>query len=256
MVLPFKKSRNTSKISPSDVDAVVQKLKSLYGKYAEVYGEKLFNLHEFERRYRDALIAKIDLTNFCHAEITVFEELKKRVQRKDPPEKKHVYADVADRIIKENLQKIRKYRKVDFHPDADEETRYLLGAVMDFYYESWGRVMGLIKKLGDRSLIDFMEKLENDFSYYAVPIRGLYSRAADDYMLVLSRKDPRESERASYNFIKYGAILLNNCLKLTVDALNYADSGNEGNSVQELRGIQGTLRSIIEDFRLADIREY
>jgi len=254
MPLPFRKSRNTARV---DVDAVVQKLKSLYKKYAEVFGTKIFNLEAFEQRYRDALVNKINLTNFCHAEITVFEELKKKVEKKSTAEAGASYSNVADRIIEENLQKIRKYRLIDFHPDAEEETKYLLGVITDFYYELWGQVKGALKPLGERSFNDFMEKLENDFSYYVVPLRSLYSRAADDYMLVLSRKNPKESERASYNFIKYGAILLNNCLKLIADAMNLAGPKPEhAEGMETLQKIRQFLHKIVTDFRLSEIREY
>lgn len=254
MPLPFRKSRNTARI---DVDAVVRKLKSLYTKYTDVFGEKIFNLEAFEQRYRDALLNKVNLTNFCHAEITVFEELKKKVEKKSTAEAGASYSNVADRIIEENLQKIRKYRLIDFHPDAEEETKYLLGVITDFYYELWGQVKRALKPLGERSFNDFMEKLENDFGYYVVPMRGLYSRAVDDYMLVLSRRNPKESERASYNFIKYGAILLNNCLKLIADGLNLVGSNPEHTeSMGTLQEIRQHLRKIVTDFRLSEIRGY
>jgi hypothetical protein len=255
MGLPFsKKSKNTAKV---DVDAVIGKLKALYRKYAGTYGDRVFNVHAFEQRYHDALVAKANLNNFCHAEITVFEELKKRVEPKESPRDSSKYSDVADRIIEENLRMIRKYRRIDFHPDAEEETKHLLGAVTDFYYEWWGRLRGELKPLGERSFNDFAGKLENDFAYYVIPTRGMYSRAVDDYMLVLSRKNPKESERASYNFIKYGAILLNNCLKLTADALNLtAQRPDNRENTTVLTAVREELRCIVTDFRLTDIRGY
>lgn len=254
MGLPFKKSKAAKKV---DVDAVVSKLKDLYRKYAKTYGERVFNVQAFEKRYHDALVAKVNLNNFCHAEITVFEELKKRVEPKESPRNGSNYSDVADRIIEDNLRIIRKYRQIDFHPDAEEETKHLLGAVTDFYYGSWGKLRGGLKPLGERSLNDFTGKLENDFAYYVVPVRGMYSRAVDDYMLVLSRRNPKESETASYNFIKYGAILLNNCLKLTGDALNFmAQRPDNGENISELTTVREELQRIIADFRLSDIRGY
>ena len=102
-----------------------------------------------------------------------------------------------------------------------------------------------------------MEKLENDFSYYVVPRGGLYSRAVQDYQLVLSRRDSREAEQASYRFIKYGAILLNNCLRLVGDALNLLRTKPEQDErVGELNSVGKRLRAIIADFRMGDIRGY
>jgi hypothetical protein len=86
---------------------------------------------------------------------------------------------------------------------------------------------------------------------------GLYSRAVQDYQLVLSRRDTREAEQASYRFIKYGAILLNNCLRLVGDALNLLRTKPEqGERVGELKTVGKRLRGIISDFRLGDIRGY
>lgn len=246
MSLPFRKSKDNKSI---DIDAVVKKLKSLYGRYAEQYGPKLFNLRGFEDRYRDALINKLNLNAFLHAEITVFEVLKKKVENNGNSGQSQSYSEIADKIIEENLERVRKYRCIDFHPEAEEETKYLMGAVTDFYYEVWDKVAGLLKPLG---FSDFLQKLENDFSYYVVPTRGSYSRAIEDYMLVLSRKNPKDNERASVNCIKYGGILLNNCLKAINDGLNA--TGNL--SLNELKGYKDILVRIIDDFRLIDIRGY
>ncbi len=251
MPLPFWKPKQDRNL---DVDAAVRKLKSLYSEYAEKYGEKQFNLRGFEDRYRDALVQKLNLAAFLHAEITVFEELKKRVE-KGPEEKTGpTYSDIADRIIEENLERIRRYRLIDFHPDAEEETKHLLGAVTDFYYDVWGKASAILKPLG---FAEASGKLENDFSYFVVPIRSTYSRAVDDYLFILSKKTPKDSEKASVNFLKYGGILLNNCLRLINDGIN--SEGNrvsEKDAVEELTSYRKRLQRMIEDFRLNDIRGY
>jgi hypothetical protein len=101
-----------------------------------------------------------------------------------------------------------------------------------------------------------IHKLENDFSYYVVPIR-VYSRAVEDYQLVLSRRNPKEGEKASVNFIKYGGILLNNCLKLINDSLNSPGNLREyPESLKDLTRCKNMLLRMIDDFRLSDIRGY
>jgi len=248
---PFWKSKQEKNL---DIDAAVRKLKSLYSEYAEKYGEKQFNLRGFEDRYRDALLQKLNLTAFLHAEITVFEELKKRVEKGPEENTGPTYSDIADRIIEQNLERIRQYRLVDFHPDAEEETKHLLGAVTDFYYEVWGKTVAILKPLG---FADALDKLENDFSYFVVPIRGSYSRAVDDYLFVLSKKNPKDSEKASVNFIKYGGILLNNCLRLINDGINSERNRvSEKHAIQMLGSYRTRLQRLIEDFRLNDIRGY
>ncbi|UCB47286.1 MAG: hypothetical protein JSV25_07720 [Spirochaetota bacterium] len=257
MPINFKKSENNSQ----DIDKVVHKLKDLYRKYAEGYGNKLFNLKGFEQRYKDALINKINLNAFLHAEILAFEELKARVERPKKQENglqsETTYSDVADRIIEENLKKIRKYPIIDFHPDAEEETKYLLGTVTDFYYKSWNKMAKLLKYLGIGNINDTVSKLEHDFSYYVVPVGSQYSRAVDDYMLVLSRKNLKDNEKAAVNFIRYGGILFNNCLKLANDGLNFMSGRPEYEDLEsELQIYKSNLSGIIDDFRLSDIRGY
>ena len=249
--------------SHKDIDRAIEKLKNLYGKYAGQYGQRIFNLEGFENRYRDALKNKINLSAFLHAEILAFEELKRRVGQKlamknpqEPPAEPS-YSEIADRIIEENLARVRKYSSIDFHPDAEEEATFLLGAVTDFYNSVWGNTVKLLRPLGIGSMDDFIQKMENDFSYYVVPMRGQYSRAVDDYLLVLSRKQPRDNEKAAVNFIKYGGILLNNCRKLFIDGLNFMRGKKEYVSYyQELDGFRSQLDRLIEDFRLSDIRGY
>lgn len=255
MPLSFRKSKDSRNI---DVDGAVRKLKSLYKEYSEQYGTKQFSLRGFEDRYRSALINKLNINTFLLAEIEVFEELKKRVEK--PDNAGHTgtsYSEIADRIIENNLKKIRKYRCIDFHPDAEEETKYLLGAVTDFYYDIWGKVTGLLKTLGLKANSELRNKLESDFSFFAVPIRGSYSRAVDDYIIVLSRKNPKDNERATVNFMKNGGILLNNCLRLINDGLNTIQNLQESEGrLIELKRYKLKLMGLIEDFRLSDIRGY
>ncbi len=250
----FRKLKPSRKV---DIDRAILKLKSLYRKYSDMYGDRIFNLRGFEKRYHDALLKKMNLLVFLNAEISVFEELRRRVEKSVRFPEEHRYSDVADKIIEENLQKIKGYRKIDFHPDAEEEATHLLGSVTDFYYGSWNKVQHILRDLGVKAVSDALFDLENDFTYFVVPVRGLYSRAVDDYMRVLGRKIPRESENASYNFIKFGGILLNNCMKVINDGLNCtgdADGFKESASV--LMHYRTELKKIIDDFRFVDIRDY
>jgi hypothetical protein len=88
-------------------------------------------------------------------------------------------------------------------------------------------------------------------------VRGSYSRAVDDYTLVLARKNTRDSERASYDFIKQGALLLNNCLKVVRDGINCLSANPQNLSqVKTLESHGARLSRLLEDFRLAGIRPY
>jgi hypothetical protein len=252
----------------ADIDAAIRKLKEGYRDYAAVYGERIFNLRGFENRYRQALVGRVNLAVFARAEIAVFQELKRKVEGKpapppapgrkpDRPGKEKSYSEIADRIIEENLRRIRKYRPIDFHPDAEEETRHLLGAVTDFYYEVWGDIQRLLKPYNLRRINESMDRLENEFCSFVVPVRGSHSRVVEDYALVLQRRNPAESERASYAFLKKGGILLNNCLQLVNQGLNFlATNTSLSSQMSRLEAHKQRLARIIGDFRLADIRQF
>jgi hypothetical protein len=243
-----------------EINKAVEKLKRLYTKYAQEFNPRIFNLRGFEDRYRNALRDKVNLNAFLHAEILAFEELKKRVQKKTEDRSSQPfssYGEIADRIVAENMEKVRKYKGIDFHPDAEEEATLLLGAVTEFYYTVWGNAARMLKPLGISEVRDFIEKLETDFSYFVVPVRGQYSRAVDDYRIVLSRKSPKDNEKAAVNFIKYGGILLNNCRKLFTDGLNFMQGKKEyGRQHDELTDFCRTLDMLVDDFRLGGIRGY
>jgi hypothetical protein len=243
------------------VDAAVKKLKTLYRQFAETYGERLFDLRGFEERYREALLHKIDLASFIRAEIAVFESLRKKVGPQKPPRTEPAeelsYSDIADRIIESNLNRVRKYRFIDFHPDAEEESKYLLGAVTDFYYDCWNEIRKLLQPFNLRSVNERMDGLEEDFCYFVVPVRGQYSRAVEDYTLVLGRKNVPDNERASYRFIKNGGLLLNDCLRLVRDGINFFSASPAHRSQEKsLDEHRDRLYRLIEDFRLMDIRGY
>jgi hypothetical protein len=244
----------------TDLDEAIQRLKNQYRVYSEEYGTKIFNLQSFEERYRNALANKIDLSTFLLAEIDVITELKIKVEKPGTEEIKDTiptFGDLADKIIEDNRDRIKGYRFIDFHPDAEEETKHLLGAVTEFYYEVWGKINELIRALGLKGSDDVRMKLENDFTFFAIPVRGSYSRAVEDYVLALSRKNPADNEKAAVNFMRFGGILLNNCLRVVNDGLSTLETMPEAdNKLKVLNRYKDILKKIIEDFRLTEIRGY
>ena len=253
----FKKQKSGKSL---DIDEAIQKLKNQYREYSEEYGTKIFSLQSFEERYRNALANKIDLYTFMLAEIEVFNELKKKVEKSGAEEAGDTlpsFNEVADKIIEDNMDRIKGYRLIDFHPDAEEETKHLLGAITEFYYEVWGKINEMIRTLGLKGSDDVRLKLENDFTFFAIPVRGSYSRAVEDYVLALSRKNPADNEKAAVNFMRFGGILLNNCLRVVNDGLSTLETMPEAdNKLKVLNRYKDILKKIIEDFRLSEIRGY
>jgi hypothetical protein len=115
----------------------------------------------------------------------------------------------------------------------------------------------MIRALGLKGNDDVRLKLENDFTFFAIPVRGSYSRAVEDYVLALSRKNQADNEKAAVNFMKFGGILLNNCLKMLKEGISTLEGipGAE-KKLNVLIKYQAILIKIIEDFRLSEIRGY
>jgi len=251
MTFPFK--RQEKKII--NTKEVIKSLKSLYIKYGQKYGTSVFNLRAFEKRYIDALRKKVDINVFISAELSVFQELKNRFENPAVDEDKPSYSEIANKIIEGNLQRIRKYREVQFHPDAEEEPVRLLGAVTDFYYNNWVITERYLRSLGIKRILELLDKLERGFYYFVVPVRGSYSKAVEDYMAVLLRKDWKENEKAAVRFIRYGGILLNDCLRVINDGINFTEKENP-ELLNNLEKCREELNSIVQDFRLTEIRSY
>jgi hypothetical protein len=132
------------KLTPGEISGAVEKIRKRYDTYVNKYFRPKTLKEAFEERYIRALRSGVDISSFLMAEISAIEELIDREEKKmamEPakpePEKQQ---SIADRVLEENRKRIIKYPDIQFHKDASEETRRLLGALTVLLKDRWQQI--------------------------------------------------------------------------------------------------------------------
>ena len=116
-------------LSPQELNLLIQKLRSKYADYAQKHSAAWFNIAPFEERLAMAQKNRMDIEAFVLAEIANFEKLKTKY---DAKKNQKSFSDKVDKIIEEQLARIKKYPPQNFHPKAHIEMVYAYGALRDF----------------------------------------------------------------------------------------------------------------------------
>lgn len=115
-------------LSQKEITEILNKIREEYKTYAKE-NPKAFDLHGFEKRYLQILQMKMDVSKFLKEEVQFLEQLKSKhkelLQKKEASKQ-----ETINRIMDENLEKLAKYEKFDFHPLARPEMRYFYGAMI------------------------------------------------------------------------------------------------------------------------------
>jgi hypothetical protein len=121
---------SSAPLSPIEIEKLINKIRSEYNFYSKE-NPSIFKLITFEERYTQILKSKGNLSLFIRDELIFLEQLKKK--HKEILDKKSASkGETFNKILEEQEQKISKYKRVDFHPDARNELKYFLGAMQDF----------------------------------------------------------------------------------------------------------------------------
>ena len=176
----------------------------------------------------------MDISNFLLAEISAVEELlrreEERLSRKVRPADGRPKKGFADRILEEQREKILKYPELVFHPDAREEVRRLLGALVELERSQWLSLgMALQETAYSRSSLT-MTSLE-------IQLRSLASLDSDGFPAALTRlmvhlnrfpRDYHAIDREEQEYILKSAFFLHELLEVMdrVDE-NYPDLGEQ-----------------------------
>jgi len=191
-------------LSTEEIEKLIYKLRDRYEEYAQKHNQKWFNSEPFEERLRMALENRMNMEGFILAEISNFEKLRERYEKK---KKDRPFSETVDTIIEENTAKIRKYPRIEFHSRAGFELTYFYGAMSEFA-RVYFAVFRLISAADDlkRKLFEFEDALD----FLAVPKGKGPSKRIDDHMLVLSRHHVTELEieRDGNDYLKSSALLL------------------------------------------------
>ena len=129
-------------LSKNELEKLIKKIREQYNVYALKYNAVWFNIDAFEERFKMALDNRMNIEGFVLAEISNFEEIKKKYDKK---KKSKTFSDKVDKIIEDNYSKINEYPKKNFHENASIEITYFYGAMFEFSEQYFGILWHLVK---------------------------------------------------------------------------------------------------------------
>jgi len=173
-------------LSQKELEILLEKLRRKYNEYGEKYSRKFFDIGSLEDRLQITLRNRLNLEGFILAEIAAFEKLKEKYEKK---KKSNSFALKVDRIIEENIARIKKYPPVMFHKKAGVEITHFYGAVSEFS-EYLFPVIWLVVR--DDAHKRRLQKLDDSLNFLAVPRGSKPSKRVEDHILLLSRTGVRE----------------------------------------------------------------
>lgn len=197
------------KLSKKETENLLSKLRGRYDDYARNYSEQYFNREEFERRYLYAQQNRMDLSAFLLAEVSNFEKLKESF---DTKQNKHSFSEQVDRVIEEQLERLKSYPKREFHPRAGIEESHMYGALV-LLAEHYFPVVRIIST--DLSLRNHISRIEERISQFVLPSAKKLAPRTEDHALILSRRGVTELEieKSKNNYLKEAAFLLNDVIE-------------------------------------------
>lgn len=116
-----------------NIDEYLKELDKEYKKYAEQYGEKLFNYKAYKDRYLEALHLNVNLENFLKKELEIIKITKdKLLQIKQSEEK------IDDSQNLESIaSQIDKYPEANLGEKVSMEIKKLIGACQEIYPQAF-----------------------------------------------------------------------------------------------------------------------
>lgn len=193
-----------------EIQKLIEKLQKRYDECSDKYGKKWFDKNAFEDRLRMALDNRMDLEAFILAEITNFEKIKQKYEKK---KNNTSFSDKVDKIIEEQLKRLEKYPKIDFHHSANIEMKYLYGAV-NLIYDIYIPALWIVLKNSD------FKKYLNDIEFQICELgekkNERFSKKVEDHITLLSRAGIREIEleKNHNNYLKECAFALYDIVEL------------------------------------------
>jgi hypothetical protein len=206
-------------MSDDEINKLIWKLRNKYTEYSKK-NPTWFNRDAFEERLIMALKNKMNMEGFILAEISNFEQIKNRYEKKKSVKS---FAEQVEQIIDEQLFRIKKYPEIRFHPKAGVEISHLYGALSDFalyYFEV------LFVLVSEKSLRDRIMQFESSLQNFAVPRGALSSPRIEDHIAKLRRPDVQEIEieKDKNEYLKESAFLLYDISGFCVELLELRDS--------------------------------
>lgn len=197
-------------LSRDEINELVGKLKERYKEYSSKHSPVWFDVNAFDQRLLAAIKGRMNMEGFILAEISNFEKIKERYEKKKK-QKENSFSKKVDRIIEENNARIKKYPQIIFHSKNGLEISYLYGA-MTFLSIELFPVMRII--IADSRLRNILNSLEDRLLFLAEPRGRLHAKRITDHIMLLNRAGVREIEieKDSNEYLKECAFLLHDII--------------------------------------------
>jgi len=246
------------KLTPFEISSAVEKIRRRYDEYTFKYLKPRTIRNAFEDRYIEAIKSSGDISSFLVAEIEAVEELIRREEQKagrpGEPGKQSV-TERVERVVQENLERIRRYPDVPLHPVASEELRRLMGAMIRLEEKHWPALSACLRSTAYFRSSPAMVQFENQ-------LRGLAGRGSDGVPSGLSRyvyhanhfpRDYLAIDREEKQYILESAFLLHDLdevLERVVEGYPQLDESSRAG----LKETQAYIQGVIRDFRLKEFK--
>ncbi len=259
-------------LKENEIQLLLKKLRDRYTEYAKKFNKVWFNLEAFDDRYRMAVENRMNLEGFILAEISNFEKIREKYEKKKSEKS---FSSRVDTIMEEHGARIKKYPAVYFHPRAHFEMIHFYGALSEFTLYI---IPALRLVLSEAEHKTRLNSIEDRLAPLAMPSGKKYSRRILDHIMVLSRPSSRtwelDMEKDKNNFLKESAFLLHEIVDfcdgllqlrsgdwetpLRFDRL-YIEEDRKNHVIENFSGLTGygtilkikeSAAAIIEDFRL------
>lgn len=264
-------------LKKEEIDELVRKLRERYKEYSEKHNRTWFDIEAFDQRLSHAIRSRMNMEGFILAEVSNFEKLKERYDKKKK-DRENSFSKEVNRIIEENTARIKKYPAVLFHPKCDIEISHFYGALSCLTLELFP-VFWLLAN--DSSIKNMINNIEERLGNLAVPRGERPPGRIADHILMLNRPGVREIEieKDRNDYLKEGAFLLHEVidfcdtlLKLKNDEWNYPIQFRKlfieeerrkrvFSNFRDMTGYGAILKvkeyasAVVEDFRLTAFRK-
>lgn len=264
-------------LKKEEIDELVRKLRERYKEYSEKHNRTWFDIDSFDQRLSHAIRSRMNMEGFILAEISNFEKLKERYDKRKK-DKENSFSKEVNRIIEENTARIKKYPAIMFHPKCDIEISHFYGA-LSYLTQELFPVFWLLAN--DGSVKNIVNDIEERLGSLAVPRGERQPRKIADHILMLNRAGVREIEieKDRNDYLKEGAFLLHevidfcdSLMEIKNDEWNYPiqfrklfieedrrkrvfDNFRDMTGYGAILKVKGYAAAVIEDFRLAAFRK-
>lgn len=252
------------KLSDREITNVMNKLREQYDKYAGLYGESFFNRKSFEERYIQAIRKGMDLSAFAYAEISLFEDLRKKLEKKQEEHRiktEKPFTKKVEKYIEELEDQWQEYPCLFSSSEISDEAQHLCGALQEFCNKYWLSISPVINKEVVTELREYNE-LTDSMQKSFLSTRDRLPYNVENYIFNLNRHG---IERADMIFLKDTSGLLKNVLqymtriqKITGERVDSFDNRKKREleemlQTEKITAIIEYADQIIKNFRFANL---